>query len=64
MKRVTVIALVLLTAAVMLAGAAPATPGGLPRGQTVIAAMLTGRVGTPSNFNEWVGWKNRDRGMQ
>ena len=40
------------------------TQGGLPRSETVIAAMLTGRVGSPSNFNEWVGWKNRDRGMQ
>ncbi len=40
------------------------TEGGLPRSETVIAATLTGRVGSPSNFNEWVGWKNRDRGMQ
>ncbi|MFW5849244.1 MAG: ABC transporter substrate-binding protein [Spirochaetota bacterium] len=40
------------------------TETGLPRNQTVIGAMLTGRVGSPSNFNEWVGWKNRDRGMQ
>ena len=40
------------------------TEGGLPRSETVIAAMLTGRVGSPTNFNEWVGWKNRDRGMQ
>jgi peptide/nickel transport system substrate-binding protein len=38
--------------------------GGLPRNETVIAAMLTGRVGSPNNFNEWVGWKNRDRGTQ
>jgi peptide/nickel transport system substrate-binding protein len=37
---------------------------GLPRNQTFIAGILTGRVGTPSNFNEWVGWKSRDRGMQ
>ncbi len=36
----------------------------LPREETLIASMLTGRVGTPSNFNEWVGWKWRDRGMQ
>jgi peptide/nickel transport system substrate-binding protein len=43
---------------------APRVQGVLPRSETVIAAMLTGRVGTPSNFNEWVGWKNRDRGMQ
>lgn len=38
--------------------------GGFPREETLIARMLTGRVGTPDNFNEWVGWKNRDRGMQ
>jgi hypothetical protein len=25
---------------------------------------LTGRVGTPDNFNLWVGWKWQDRGMQ
>jgi peptide/nickel transport system substrate-binding protein len=37
---------------------------GLPRSETLIVGMLTGRVGTPSNFNEWVGWKWRDRGMQ
>lgn len=37
---------------------------GLPRGETFIAGILTGRVGTPNNFNEWVGWKSRDRGMQ
>ena len=35
----------------------------LPRDETVIVSMLTGRVGTPGNFNEWVGWKWRDRGM-
>ncbi len=38
--------------------------GELPRDETLIADMLTGRVGTPDNFNWWVGWKNRDRGMQ
>jgi peptide/nickel transport system substrate-binding protein len=38
--------------------------GGFPREQTLIARILTGRAGTPDNFNEWVGWKNRDRGMQ
>ncbi|MCX6041110.1 MAG: ABC transporter substrate-binding protein [Caldilinea sp.] len=30
----------------------------------MIADILTGRVGSPTNFNEWVGWKWRDRGMQ
>lgn len=43
---------------------APLVQGELPREQTFIAGLLTGRVGTPSNFNEWVGWKSRDRGMQ
>jgi peptide/nickel transport system substrate-binding protein len=38
--------------------------GDLPRNETLIADILTGRVGTPSNFNNWVGWKWRDRGMQ
>ena len=37
---------------------------GLPRDQTLIVGMLTGRVGSPSNFNSWVGWKWRDRGTQ
>ncbi len=37
---------------------------GFPRTQTMYADMVTGRVLTPDNFNEWVGWKNRDRGMQ
>ena len=44
--------------------AAPPVLGNLPREQTLILGQLTGRVGTPSNFNEWVGWKSRDRGMQ
>jgi peptide/nickel transport system substrate-binding protein len=79
MKRVTlIVTTLLLMAGVLFAGGkreqpAAAQPakeevslvqGVLPRNQTVIAAMLTGRVGAPSNFNEWVGWKNRDRGMQ
>lgn len=37
---------------------------GFPRSETLHANIITGRVSAPSNFNEWVGWKNRDRGMQ
>jgi peptide/nickel transport system substrate-binding protein len=37
--------------------------GTFPREETFIARILTGRIGSPDNFNEWVGWKNRDRGM-
>lgn len=36
----------------------------LPRSETLIVDQLTGRTGAPDNFNEWVGWKWRDRGMQ
>lgn len=36
---------------------------GFPRRETLLADMATGRVGAPTNFNEWVGWKSRDRGM-
>jgi peptide/nickel transport system substrate-binding protein len=38
--------------------------GVVPRDQTLIADILTGRVGTPTNFNVWVGWKSQDRGIQ
>lgn len=43
---------------------AEAVLGVLPRSETLIADILTGRVGSPSNFNFWVGWKWQDRGMQ
>jgi len=43
---------------------APDVLGVLPRSETVIADILTGRVGSPGNFNNWVGWKWQDRGMQ
>jgi len=38
--------------------------GVLPRSETVISDILTGRPGTPGNFNKWSGWRNNDRGMQ
>ncbi|HEY64757.1 MAG TPA: twin-arginine translocation signal domain-containing protein [Caldilineae bacterium] len=37
---------------------------GFPRSETLFAQQLTGRVGTPDNFNLWVGWKWQDRGLQ
>lgn len=43
---------------------APAVLGTFPRSETFIARILTGRVGTPDNFNWWVGWKSSDRGLQ
>ncbi len=41
-----------------------AQTGTFPREETVIARILTGRVGTPDNFNLWSGWRNQDRGIQ
>lgn len=38
--------------------------GTIPREETVICDILTGRVGDPGNFNTWVGWKWQDRGIQ
>lgn len=38
--------------------------GTFPRNETLIARILTGRVGTPDNFNVWSGWRNQDRGIQ
>ena len=37
---------------------------GFPRAETVFAQQLTGRNATPTNFNMWAGWRQRDRGMQ
>jgi len=62
------IRIILLLLAVLLAVPlsvwAQQAPGTLPRNEMLIADVLTGRAGTPGNFNEWVGWKWRDRGMQ
>jgi peptide/nickel transport system substrate-binding protein len=38
--------------------------GVLPRSETLIVDKLTGRIGSPGNFNSWQGWKWRDRGTQ
>jgi len=38
--------------------------GTFPRRETFIARILTGRVGSPDNFNLHVGWKWQDRGIQ
>ena len=39
-----------------------ATVKGFPRSETLFCNQLSGVTGTPTNFNEWVGWKWRDRG--
>lgn len=62
MKGVWLLLVILVAAPLNLW--AQGVPGGLPRNETLIADVLTGRAGTPGNFNEWSGWRNRDRGMQ
>src|SRR5690606_34126042 len=38
---------------------------GIPREETLIVNSLTGRVGSPANFNVFVSvWRNPDRGIQ
>lgn len=64
MRRTKTWLLVALVVLVASSAAFAQTATGFPRDQTLIVNMLTGRVGTPSNFNEWVGWRWRDRGMQ
>ena len=59
-----VLTLVFLAVLVCSSAALAQQPTGFPRDQTLIVNMLTGRVGTPGNFNEWVSWRSRDRGMQ
>jgi peptide/nickel transport system substrate-binding protein len=60
--------LVLLLSVVLVAlfafAAFAQLPAGISRGDTLIADQLTGRVGTPSNFNLWSGWRWQDRGLQ
>lgn len=54
----------LLIPAAHVAAQDTALPGTFPRAETLIARQLTGRVGSPDNFNLWVGWKWQDRGIQ
>ncbi len=65
MKKIWKILVVVWIGVVLLTlpGLAQLAPE-LPRSEALIVGILTGRVGSPSNFNEWVGWKWRDRGMQ
>ena len=35
-----------------------------PRNETLIADILTGKVGNPGNFNFWATWVGNDKGLQ
>ena len=46
-------------------GTARATSvGGLPRHETLIVDILTGKNANPGNFNMWAGWVGNDKGLQ
>lgn len=34
-----------------------------PRNETLIADILTGKVGNPGNFNFWATWVGNDKGL-
>jgi peptide/nickel transport system substrate-binding protein len=38
--------------------------GNLPRHETLIVDILTGKNANPGNFNRWAGWVQRDKGLQ
>ena len=52
----------LMLAGVLSSMCAAQLPAGIPREETLIFDQLTGRVAMPNNFNEWAGWRWRDRG--
>ncbi len=67
MKSVKYIWVSAVLAGLMLAGVlssmcAAQLPAGIPREETLIFDQLTGRTAMPNNFNEWAGWRWRDRG--
>jgi len=67
MKSVKYVWVSAVLAGLMLAGVlssmcAAQLPAGIPREETLIYDQLTGRVAMPNNFNEWAGWRWRDRG--
>ena len=64
MRNVGLICVVTLILFAFSFGAFAQLPVGIPREETLIAAQLTGRVGTPTNFNLWSGWRWQDRGLQ
>ena len=67
MKSVKYVWVSAVLAGLMLAGVlssmcAAQLPAGIPREETLIFDQLTGRTAMPNNFNEWAGWRWRDRG--
>lgn len=52
----------LILAGVLSSTCAAQLPAGIPREETLIFDQLTGRTAMPNNFNEWAGWRWRDRG--
>jgi peptide/nickel transport system substrate-binding protein len=60
---VSVVLAGLMLVGVLSSMCAAQLPAGIPREEALIYDQLTGRVAMPNNFNEWAGWRWRDRGM-
>jgi len=59
---VSVVLAGILLAGVLSSMCAAQLPPGIPREETLIFDQLSSRSAMPGNFNEWAGWRWRDRG--
>jgi len=59
---VSVVLAGLMLAGVLSSMCAAQLPAGIPREETLIFDQLSSRSAMPGNFNEWAGWRWRDRG--
>jgi peptide/nickel transport system substrate-binding protein len=65
MKKLVFLSLVLLMVFTLSQTAFSQLGPNVPRDETLIANILTGRVVTPDNFNVWAAtWRTPDRGIQ
>jgi len=65
MKKLVFLSLVLLMVFTLSQTAFSQLGPNVPRNETLIANILTGRVVTPDNFNVWAAtWRTPDRGIQ
>ncbi len=66
MKRLLLVFLLILISLISFSqiGFSQLAPG-IPRHETIIVNILTGRIGSPDNFNVWAAtWRSPDRGIQ
>lgn len=65
MKKLVFLSLVLLMVFTLSQTAFSQLGPNVPRNETIIANILSGRIGAPDNFNVWpTTWRSPDRGIQ